>query len=62
VVERQQEDRIRRHLASVKKARLNELLHEGIITDDVHGEVSGLIDCELAAVANERSELKSEGR
>jgi CPA1 family monovalent cation:H+ antiporter len=55
-VERQQEDRIRLHLASVRKARLNELLHEGIITDDVHSEVSGLIDRELAAVTNEHSE------
>jgi hypothetical protein len=58
-VERQQEKRIRLHLAGVKKARLNELLHEGIITDDVHREVSGLIDRELATVNNERSELKS---
>jgi len=61
-VERQQEERIRLHLASVRKARLNELLHEGIITDDVHSEVSGLIDRELAAVTNEHSELKSESR
>jgi hypothetical protein len=61
-VERQQEERIRLHLAGVKKARLNELLHEGIITDDVHREVSGLIDRELAALKNKHSELKSESR
>jgi CPA1 family monovalent cation:H+ antiporter len=60
VVERQQEDRIRHHLSSVKKARLNELLSEGIITDDVHREVSGLIDRDLAVGASERSGLKSE--
>jgi CPA1 family monovalent cation:H+ antiporter len=59
-VERQQEERIRHHLASVKKARLNELLSEGIITDEVHGEVRRLIDRELAAAPSEHSGSKSE--
>jgi CPA1 family monovalent cation:H+ antiporter len=62
VVERQQEDRIRLHLVSVKKARLNELLHEGLITDDVHREVGGLIDQELAARPSEPSGSRSESR
>jgi monovalent cation:H+ antiporter, CPA1 family len=61
-VERQQEDRIRRHLVSVKKARMTELLHEGIITDDVHSEVSGLIDQELASATNEHSGSMNESR
>jgi CPA1 family monovalent cation:H+ antiporter len=61
-VERQQEDRIRRHLVSVKKARMTELLHEGIITDDVHSEVSGLIDRELASATNEHSGSMNESR
>jgi hypothetical protein len=61
-VERQQEERIRHHLAGVKKARLNELLREGIITDDVHCEVRRLIDSELAAAPSEHSRSKSESR
>jgi hypothetical protein len=54
-VERQQEERIRNHLENVKQARLNELLGEGIITDDLHGEVRGLIDRELAQAPGEYS-------
>lgn len=38
-----------------KNTRLNELLSEGIIADDVHREVSGLIDQELATVMSEHS-------
>jgi CPA1 family monovalent cation:H+ antiporter len=46
-VERQQEERIRRHLVNVKKTRLSELLHEGIISDATHVEVNRLLDEEL---------------
>jgi CPA1 family monovalent cation:H+ antiporter len=47
-VERQQESRIRHHLINVRKARLSELLHEGIISDAAYGEVNRLLDQELA--------------
>jgi len=46
-VEQQQEARIRHHLISVKKTRLTELLHEGILSEQSHNEVGRLLDQEL---------------
>jgi monovalent cation:H+ antiporter, CPA1 family len=46
-VEQQQEERIRHHLISVKKTRLAELLHEGILSEQSHIEASRLLDKEL---------------
>ena len=46
-VEQQQEARIRHHLISVKKTRLTELLHEGILSEQSHSEAGRLLDQEL---------------
>ncbi len=46
-VEQQQEERIRHHLISVKKTRLAELLHEGILSEQSHSEAGRLLDQEL---------------
>jgi monovalent cation:H+ antiporter, CPA1 family len=46
-VEQQQEERIRHHLISVKKTRLAELLHEGILSEQSHNEAGRLLNQEL---------------
>jgi hypothetical protein len=46
-VEQQQEERIRHHLISVKKTRLAELLHEGILSEQSHSEAGRFLDKEL---------------
>jgi hypothetical protein len=46
-VEQQQEARIRHHLISVKKTRLTELLHEGILSEQSHNEAGRVLDQEL---------------
>jgi hypothetical protein len=40
-------ERIRHHLISVKKTRLAELLHEGILSEQSHSEAGRLLDQEL---------------
>jgi CPA1 family monovalent cation:H+ antiporter len=50
-VERQQESRIRHHLVNVRKTRLAELLHEGIISDASYNEANRALDRELAEEA-----------
>ena len=46
-VEQQQEERIRHHLISVKKTRLAELMHEGILSEQSHSEAGRSLDQEL---------------
>jgi CPA1 family monovalent cation:H+ antiporter len=47
IVEREQINRIRRHLADVRKARFRELLREGILTNAVHEELEQQLDQRL---------------
>jgi CPA1 family monovalent cation:H+ antiporter len=52
-LERQQLSRIQRRLADVKKARLAELLREGILSEATYDTLSEQLDRELAASQNE---------
>lgn len=61
-VEIQQQARIRRHLINFKKARIAELLQEGILSDTAFGEVSRKIDHDLADLQKEHTETHSESR
>ena len=46
-IEKEQIRRIRRHLTDVRKARLRELMREGILTSAVHEEIEQQLDREL---------------
>jgi CPA1 family monovalent cation:H+ antiporter len=48
-VEKQQETRLRHHLLSVRKARLSELKHEGILSEASYQEVNRALDEQLAS-------------
>lgn len=48
-VEKQQEARLRHHLLSVRKARLSELKHEGILSEASYQAVSRMLDEQLAS-------------
>ncbi len=59
-VEIQQQARIRRHLINFKKARISELLHEGILSDNAFAELNSKIDHELADLHGEQMQAHSE--
>lgn len=60
-LEIQQHSRIHHHLINVRKARLKELLHEGILSEEACHEINVLLDEALAQQQSEQAEASESG-